>query len=174
VLGIIGSFAPSMAAKGAQMIAGLVTGIRNAAGKVWEAIKSVVSGAISRAASLLDINSPSLVFAGMGGSVSEGFAKGITDNARLAANASRKMALAASGTSFQAGLNRISAPRGFGGPVPSLARGGGTSSTTTNTNQSTIHAPININGARDPKSVAREVGRELDRRAYGSALKSNK
>ena len=66
---------------GTSIIEGLASGITNAAGAVLSAIGGVVTGAISSAHKLLDINSPSKVFAAIGGSVGEGFAGGIDDSA---------------------------------------------------------------------------------------------
>ncbi len=174
VLGVIDSFIPGMASKGASLIYGLVNGIRGAASAVWEAIKGVVFGAITNASDLLRINSPSLVFAGLGGSVSEGFAKGITDASKLATAASHRLVNAASGAQVQSALTRANAARSRIGSVPSLAQRRPANSNTTTTNAPVITQHFNINGARDPRSVAREVGKELDRRNATSALRSPK
>jgi len=62
---------------GIDMITGLANGITNAAGAVLGAITGVVGGAIDSAKSLLEINSPSKVFAEIGGSTGEGLVLGV-------------------------------------------------------------------------------------------------
>lgn len=62
---------------GTDMVNGLATGITNAAGAVLGAITGVVGGAVGAAKSLLQINSPSKVFAEIGGSTGEGLVQGV-------------------------------------------------------------------------------------------------
>lgn len=62
---------------GRDMIAGFIKGIKEKALEVYNAAKSVVEKAIKAAKEALDINSPSKVFIAIGGSVNEGFAKGL-------------------------------------------------------------------------------------------------
>jgi hypothetical protein len=62
---------------GTAMVDGLVRGITGAAGKVTSALGNVVQGGIDSAKSLLQINSPSRVFAEIGASTTEGMVDGI-------------------------------------------------------------------------------------------------
>lgn len=71
------SFAGEFVSAGRDLIMGLVNGVRDAAGQLIDAVGGAVGDAIDHAKSLLHINSPSKVFASMGGSVIEGFVKGI-------------------------------------------------------------------------------------------------
>lgn len=71
----------SLADVGTAIVMGLASGITAAAGLPLAAIGNVVSGVIGAAHDLLKINSPSKVFAEIGGSTAEGFAKGVDDGA---------------------------------------------------------------------------------------------
>jgi hypothetical protein len=72
---------------GANMMAGLAEGITSNASAVAAAITGAVGGAISAAKQLLDIKSPSKVFAKMGEQTAQGFAGGVDDAAPQARNA---------------------------------------------------------------------------------------
>jgi hypothetical protein len=72
---------------GANMMAGLAEGITSNAGAVAAAITGAVGGAITAAKQLLDIKSPSKVFAKMGEQTAQGFAGGVDDAAPQARNA---------------------------------------------------------------------------------------
>lgn len=99
---------------GTSMIQGLINGIKAAAGRVAEAAKSVVTGAIDAAKRVLRINSPSRVFHDLGTSVGEGFISGLVDMQRTVARAGATMVSAAIPTG---GLN-------IPLKVPHLADGG--------------------------------------------------
>ena len=77
---------------GKSLIEGLVNGIKQKAASVAEAAASVVQGAIDAAKSVLKINSPSKVFIAIGGSVNEGFAKGLEKYSDESANAASDLA----------------------------------------------------------------------------------
>lgn len=68
---------------GNSMLNGLVEGINNGSSRVIESMVSVAKNAIEAAKSVLDINSPSRVFAQIGKYVDEGFAQGIDQNASM-------------------------------------------------------------------------------------------
>lgn len=59
------------------LVKGVVVGIKAGIGEVMSAVGDLASSAISKAKSVLHINSPSKVFIGIGKSVNEGFAKGL-------------------------------------------------------------------------------------------------
>ncbi|WP_405126688.1 phage tail protein [Ralstonia pseudosolanacearum] len=63
---------------GANIVQGLANGIRSAIGWVTDAVGSVASGAIAAFKSLLNIHSPSRVFAELGGFTMAGLGEGLT------------------------------------------------------------------------------------------------
>lgn len=63
----------------AQFIAGLVQGITQGAGMVWDAIKQLATGMISTIKSVLGIASPSRVGKEMGGFTAEGVGEGVEE-----------------------------------------------------------------------------------------------
>ncbi len=87
----IGRFVANMVEMGRDMIAGLVRGIVERAGRVRDAVTGTVSDAVDSARNFLGIRSPSRLFMAMGGFVAEGFALGITGSSSLATNAVRTM-----------------------------------------------------------------------------------
>jgi phage tail tape measure protein, TP901 family, core region len=77
---------------GSSIVEGIVKGIVRNASSIGGALKDAADGALKDASSFLDINSPSKVAAKrLGSPLSEGIAKGITDNAHLAHRAMRRM-----------------------------------------------------------------------------------
>ncbi len=83
---------------GKNLFLGLKDGIINAATAVWQAVKDAVAGIIDGAKQLLGIESPSKVFAEIGGYTMEGFAQGIIKNEKLVAAAVEDASQLASGT----------------------------------------------------------------------------
>ncbi|AMR77293.1 phage tail tape measure protein [Cupriavidus nantongensis] len=79
---------------GANIIRGLANGITGALGSVKAAISGAADAAMTWFREKLGIRSPSRVFAGYGGDISEGTALGIARNEALPANAARRMAAA--------------------------------------------------------------------------------
>lgn len=70
---------------GKSIVEGIIHGVENAAGGLFDSLKNLASDALSGAKSFLGINSPSKLFADhVGVAIPEGIAKGITDNAHLA------------------------------------------------------------------------------------------
>lgn len=131
-----GAIASAALQLGSDIISGLVNGITAGAARVIEAVKGVAQGAISAAAMTLKIGSPSKVFAELGGFMAEGMALGIGDGADGVATASSKMSLGGADGAAGMGMG------GGRGPV-------------------TIHAPISVNGAGDPKAVVAEMQRSF-------------
>jgi hypothetical protein len=76
----VASLAVDFVKVGAQMIAGLVEGIKNAAPAVLAAIRGVVTDAITAAKKLLGIASPSRVFADIGLMVGAGMEVGVASS----------------------------------------------------------------------------------------------
>jgi TP901 family phage tail tape measure protein len=70
----------SLSQIGYNMTVGLAVGIMNAAGRVWGALKSVVMSGIAKVREVLNMNSPSRVFMGLGGGIIEGLSLGIAKN----------------------------------------------------------------------------------------------
>lgn len=68
---------------GSNIVQGLVNGVTGAAGKLVDAVKGVVGGAIQGAKDLLGIKSPSRVFREIGRYVMQGAALGVDDDAGL-------------------------------------------------------------------------------------------
>lgn len=68
---------------GSNIVQGLVNGVTGAAGKLVDAVKGAVDGAIQGAKNLLGIKSPSRVFRKIGQYVMQGAALGVDDDADL-------------------------------------------------------------------------------------------
>lgn len=79
------------------LISGLVGGIMSGAGAVYDAIKSMASGAVSTLMNSLQMHSPSKLFAKLGGYVPEGFAEGVEDGGDVVQGATANMASGAVG-----------------------------------------------------------------------------
>lgn len=77
---------------GRDMIQGFINGVKEKAKAVYNAAKETVTNAINAAKNALKINSPSKVFIGIGGSVNEGFAKGLIKYSRWTSSAANNLA----------------------------------------------------------------------------------
>lgn len=93
-LELIKGLATSFFNVGADLVKGLINGIKSMASAAIDAAKGAVQGALDGAKKLLGIKSPSRVFMEIGAFTSEGFAQGIQDAAGLAVRASERMASA--------------------------------------------------------------------------------
>lgn len=89
--GAVAKVLEGVSSVGSDLVAGIAKGITDNAAKVLEAITGVVNGAIEGAKALLKIESPSKVFAEIGGFTSEGFAEGIDAKAPMAEKAMRTL-----------------------------------------------------------------------------------
>jgi TP901 family phage tail tape measure protein len=70
---------------GSAIVHGIIRGIENGAGALFDSLKSLASDALGAAKSFLGINSPSKVFAMIvGKAIPEGIAKGVDDHGHLA------------------------------------------------------------------------------------------
>ena len=99
------SFISQAVQVGRDLINGFITGIKEMASNLANAAKNVVGNAISAAKSALKIHSPSRVFKDIGFYTVKGFAVGLTDNAKMAANAMNKVIDPITGTSVDIGSN---------------------------------------------------------------------
>jgi hypothetical protein len=70
---------------GSAIVHGIISGIENAGGALYDTLKNLAGDALNAAKSFLGINSPSKVFAAVvGRAIPEGIAKGVDDHADLA------------------------------------------------------------------------------------------
>ena len=99
------SFISQAIQAGRDLINGFITGIKETASNLANAAKNVVGNAISAAKSALKIHSPSRVFKDIGFYTVKGFAVGLTDNAKMAADAMNKVIDPLTGTSVDIGSN---------------------------------------------------------------------
>lgn len=141
-----------LATIGTDMILGLAKGITSAAGAVIGAIKSVVSGAISSAETVLDAHSPSRVFQKLGGYTAEGFAGGIEGGT----------------VDTQSALESMVEPPEVGGALgrmrePAEAGGRGARGGTAGGGHSFTFGDIHVNAplAKDAAGIAAAVREEL-------------
>ena len=124
---------------GVNIINGLIQGIQNSASGVLNALRGIVDGAINTIKYSLGIRSPSTVFAGIGGQMMAGLAKGISDASGLpevqlnasasgwarAANNGSDRAVAASNKSYTLNVNNAGAPANLLGDFALLQALGG-------------------------------------------------
>ena len=87
IVSSVSSFVGDMVSAGADLIRGLINGIKNMAGAAVDAAKSVVGDAIAGAKNLLGINSPSRVFRSFGEYTMQGLEIGINRMASRAVGA---------------------------------------------------------------------------------------
>lgn len=161
---------------GANMMQGLVNGIKSMAGQAYEAISNVGSGVVGWFKEKLGIRSPSRVFEAMGGFVSEGLAKGIQKAAKLAVKATKALATGV----VAAGLITSPAQATVAKKVPvvkldkrppltkpksRITKPAAEQGSAINNQAVTENIVINIYaGAMDPHEIAKVVKQELDRR----------
>lgn len=143
---------------GRQIINGLVNGILAAPGKIWNALKRIIGGAWRSAKEFLGIASPSRLFMTMGGHISQGMALGIDRGGRQPLRSMRRLA----GGVAAAGALSIS-PAMAGPAIAPAARGPGPAAGA----DAWKHIEINIyaRDGQDPKQIAKEVKRELEKLA---------
>lgn len=87
IVSTVGSFVGQMVSAGADLIRGLVNGIKSMASSAISAAKGVVGDAVAGAKNLLGINSPSRVFRSFGEYTMQGLAIGIQRDADKAIGA---------------------------------------------------------------------------------------
>ncbi len=153
---------------GVAIIDGLVSGIRAAPGKIWAALKAILSGAWKGAKAYLGINSPSRLFMQMGGFVSDGLAIGIDRGQRRPVDSARRLAQGVAG-----GFRLPQSPFAAGSPtaaVPAASGGGAKSGGLTISGPITmqIHQQPGENGEQMGQRIMRELQRLSAKRARGS------
>lgn len=82
---------PAGTTTGRNLITAMSNAILAGRSQLINAIAQVIAAAIAAATSILQINSPSKVFQGIGLSIPEGMAKGVTDNASMVTSAVKAM-----------------------------------------------------------------------------------
>lgn len=86
------SFFGQMVSAGLHIASGIAKGIANGASRVINAAANIAKKAVSAAKNVLGIHSPSRVFRGIGGYISQGLGIGIMEQSNSAINASRRLA----------------------------------------------------------------------------------
>lgn len=126
VLGGIVKALTSLPAKfiklGADMVDGLVNGIKTKLGEAVKAVSELGEAVAGKFKSALGIHSPSRVFMGFGENIAQGAAIGIVRSAGLASKAAAGMA---SDTAAAAAAQRINAGRAGAGAAGAAASGAG-------------------------------------------------
>lgn len=152
VWGLHGQFVSA----GKAIIDGLVAGIKAAPGKIWAALKSIISGAWNGALKFLGIRSPSRLFMSMGGHISSGLALGIDRGGRRPIGSMKRLAAGVAAAGAMSLGPAYASPGGAAAP----SRGASAAATP-------AAAPITIHiYARDgqsAKEIAKEVMREIEK-----------
>lgn len=99
------SFITQAVQVGRDLINGFIRGIKEMASNLASAAREAVCNAITAAKKKLGVASPSKVFKEIGFYTVKGFAVGLTDNAKMAANAMNKVIDPLTGTSVDIGSN---------------------------------------------------------------------
>lgn len=133
---------------GKGMISGLVNGITSAPGRVWNALKSIVMNGVTNVKKLLGINSPSRLFMGFGGNLSEGMAIGIDRKRSDAFASARRLAAGVAGA---AALSS-----------PAYAGGAGVGPSTAPVSSGPVTIQIYQQPGEDAGDLAQRVRRELE------------
>lgn len=149
---------------GANIMSGLVNGIKNGLGSVKDAITSVADSTVSWFKEKLGIHSPSRVFGELGGFVSEGAAVGMEDGQGRVARAAVTLATVAT-TSF--GMPALAADTALVRPAVPIDRRPPLAATSPTAASAAVSGPITINIYPQPGMDAAEIGRmvrtELER-----------
>ncbi|SDR19970.1 hypothetical protein SAMN05443026_3243 [Burkholderia orbicola] len=149
---------------GANIMSGLVNGIKNGLGSVKDAITGVADSTVSWFKEKLGIHSPSRVFGELGGFVSEGAAIGMEDGQGRVARAAVALATVAT-TSF--GMPALAADTSLVRPAVPIDRRPPLAMSPSTAANVAASGPITINIYPQPGMDAAEIGRmvraELER-----------
>jgi phage-related protein len=146
LIGFLRSIPERLVAIGRDIIMGIVRGIEQGAGAIWDAIKRAVEDAIANISNFLGLGSPSKLMMGMGQDMMAGLAMGIAAGARLP-----EVALSASVNSgLNSGLGGLSGSEGTAGGGVVFQTGA---------------IVINAAPGMDPRAIAQAVLDEATRRA---------
>ena len=143
-------------AMGLAIMQGIVNGIASGAGWVRDKIYEIAGNIGAWFADTLGIHSPSRVFAGFGGNLSDGLIEGLNRSMPGVRRAVDALSLVASP---RLSMAQVAAKGTFGIPRARAIAGN-----TDNRTYSSGGNNIFVNGARNVQEVGREVGRALDRR----------
>lgn len=152
----LGNFIKEAPMHGKNFVTGLVNGIKNASGLLFDAVSTMIKGMIQKIKDLLQMHSPSGVGEDIGdnlvGSVGSGGLK-------KAPSAGKQMARA-----MQHLVNQLSvATAGAGGSATPALAGAGVS-TATGTSIGNITISVDARGATDPQAVGQAVSDTLIKR----------
>ena len=148
-------------AMGKNLILGLARGITSAPGAVFEALKGVVMGGVSRIKNLLGIKSPSRLFMGFGNYLSQGMAIGIDQKRQQAFASARRLATGVAGAAV------------LGAPAVAGAAGSGTAGAAAA--PVSISAPITIvqRPGEDNQDLANRVRLTIEQLAREDQARRN-
>jgi hypothetical protein len=118
----LGNLGSLLVGGGRDIVSGLIKGIGDSWGDVWNFIKSKLTGLMGSVLGFFGIHSPSTVFAGIGGNLMKGLAVGINDTASVA-HAAMSAATSTLAPSLSASVGVSSAATG-GSSQPAAASTG--------------------------------------------------
>ena len=165
---------------GGMIMQGLISGIKNMAGGVKDAVVGMGDSVGGWFKDKLGIRSPSRVFMQFGGDTAEGLALGIAANkdsplkqvAEMAKSVAAAGALTlASSMSFASDIQFDTRPP-IASPVATMQGAAAQAAQNSSAAGNTIHYHINVSGGGDPKSLADEVLRQIE--AYDRAKQVRK
>lgn len=82
ILNALGDFSSLLVGVGREIVNGLIRGIENKLGDLWNKVESIPSGIVNRVGGFLGINSPSKVTMALGREITAGLTEGIQDGQR--------------------------------------------------------------------------------------------
>lgn len=141
---------------GKNIIMGIAEGILNAPSAVWNALKSVVTSGIDGIKDFLGIKSPSRLFMGLGGHMTDGMAIGIDKGRSRPVSAAKRLATGVAG----AGALALS-------PAPALAAGGASGGQAgAGQSAAPVSITIHVHGTEGqaPDDIAKAVMAQIERK----------
>jgi TP901 family phage tail tape measure protein len=127
---------------GKDIVMGIVKGVKDGAGYLFDSLKGLAEGALNKAKDFLGINSPSKLFADhVGKSIPEGIAKGVDDHSQIAFDSVTGLAGSLTG--------KFSAGGGAQGLAAAGGLGGGAGGTTVVLNVTVQGSVLSENDLRD-------------------------
>lgn len=160
---------------GANIIDGLITGIKNKAVALKDAVVETADSVSNWFAEKMGIHSPSRVFMRFGSDTIDGYTAGLEDkqSAPLSIISSMAQRVSQLGAILGAGLAIGSNPA-MAGPIQFDSRKplASVNASATQTPASTFHITINPTPGMDPNAIAKAVAAELDRRERQQAARS--
>ena len=151
---------------GKNIAQGLADGVRNTLGAVKDSVTGMADGAVGWVKQKLDINSPSRVFAQLGGFVSEGLAVGIGEKGKLALQAAGRLGAMLPGALPTALAMGVTAGAAVASPslaAPAAGAAGGTT---------IINITVNAPAGSDGQQIARLVAAEVEKIQRGQTARA--